>query len=94
MFILAVVSHHKNGLHRLHVFHLSHIIYTYISSGIPRPEKWGEEVQNINLIRRSGFVEAAFVCFNWWFCLLLEIPLYFHNIVKPDRRKWRQLLVG
>ena len=68
-------------------------MYKYICSGIPRPEKWGDYVQNINLIRRNGFVEAAYVCFNLWFCLLLSIHLYFSNTVKPDRKNWRQLLV-
>ena len=49
--------------------------------------KVSEEVNNINLIRQCGFVEAAFVCFNFWFCLLLNILLYFHKIEKQDSKK-------
>ena len=54
MFTLTVVSHYKNGLHRLQEFNLSYIIYTYICSGVPRPKEWGK--QNINLIRRRSTV--------------------------------------
>ena len=36
----------------------------YIFSGVPRPKKVGGKVQNINSIRRNGFIEAAFTCFN------------------------------
>ena len=43
------------------------------------PEIWGVEVQNTNLIRRSGFAECAFLCFNLLICLLLNIPLYLTN---------------
>ena len=50
-------------------------------------EKKGEGVENMNLIWQSGLVEAAFVCFNLWFCLLLNIPLYCHNIDRSDRKK-------
>ena len=45
------------------------------------------EVNNINLIQQCDFLEAAFVCFNLWFCLLVNIPLYFHNIDKQDSKK-------
>ena len=50
-------------------------------------EKKGKGLENVNLIRQSGLVEAAFVCFNLCFCLLLNMPLYCHNIDKPDRKK-------
>ena len=50
-------------------------------------------LENINLIQPSGLVEAALVCLNLWFCLLLNIPLHCHNIDKSDKNKW-QLLVG
>ena len=33
---------------------------------------WGSRLQNVNLIQQGGFVETAFVFFNFWFCLLLN----------------------
>ena len=48
-------------------------------------EKVEGGVKNMNLIRQSGLVEAAFLCFNLWFCLVLNIPLNCHNIDKPDQ---------
>ena len=50
------------------------------------------ELENINLIQPSGLVEAALVCLNLWFCLLLNIPLHCHNIDKSDKKKWQQLI--
>ena len=43
-------------------------------------------LENINLIQPSGLVEAALVCLNLWFCLLLNIPLHCHNIDKSDKK--------
>ena len=44
-------------------------------------------LENISFIQPSGLVEAAFVCLNLWFCLLLNIPLHCHNIDKSDKKK-------
>ena len=44
-------------------------------------------LENISFIQPSGLVEAAFVCLNLWFCLVLNITLHCHNIDKSDKKK-------
>ena len=88
MLTLAVANHYKDRLYTLQVFKLSYIIYTlYIHIYAVAYLEKVVGMENINLIRQSGLVEAAFTCFNLRFCLLFNIPLYCHNIDKPDKQK-------
>ena len=73
------------------MFNLSYIILYYtLYAVVCWYQKSG--VRKINLIQPSGLVEAALVCLNLWFCLLLNIFLHCHNNNKSDKNKW-QLLV-
>ena len=96
MFILAVVSHHTwNCMDYRNYRYLTWVIlYVHIYAVVHRCRKKGEGVGKYKFDPTSGLVEAAFVCLNLCFCLLLNMPLYCHNIDKPDRKKWRQLLIG